>query len=286
MRWTDGTESCVGGHHGTSLVLWCLLGSEGWDGQVGQRVALGGTMGHPLMFHGVPWGLRDGMERWDREFWWGTPWDIPCSVVSLRNWGMEWAGGTRSFAEEICVDSINEAKKQADMKSTIQWNEPLREAIDWDMNDEPNSLDLVWRSSALFGGPPYTGGLGQTALLPPPPVSSTEDNWNRGLCSGTQYDVHWCPIYPLEIEEWDGKVQKWQVPYTRAVTTLSEFANSVAIDCLFTSQKRMPQIPDGQSMTMLDMSKRQFLHWHGRNWMVKMVVIFHQIRSLHGEDIA
>ena len=67
MRWTDGTESCVGGHHRTSIVPWCPFGTKGWDGQMGQRVVLGVTMGHPL-FRGVPWELRDGMGRWDKEF--------------------------------------------------------------------------------------------------------------------------------------------------------------------------------------------------------------------------
>ena len=32
------------------------------DGQVGQKTVLRDTMGHPLMFHDVPWGLRDGMD--------------------------------------------------------------------------------------------------------------------------------------------------------------------------------------------------------------------------------
>ena len=36
--WIGGTENCVEGHHGTSLDV-------------------------PY----VPWGLRDGMDRWDRE---------------------------------------------------------------------------------------------------------------------------------------------------------------------------------------------------------------------------
>ena len=47
-----GTEDCAEGHHGTSLdVPWCPLGTEGWDGQVGQRIVLRDTMGHPLMSH-------------------------------------------------------------------------------------------------------------------------------------------------------------------------------------------------------------------------------------------
>ena len=41
--------------------------TKGWDGQLGQRVVLKDTMGRPLMSHGAPWGLRDGMDRWDRE---------------------------------------------------------------------------------------------------------------------------------------------------------------------------------------------------------------------------
>ena len=39
------------------------FGTKGWGGQVGQRVVLRDTMGHPLMSHGVP-GLRGGMDRW------------------------------------------------------------------------------------------------------------------------------------------------------------------------------------------------------------------------------
>ena len=30
----------------------------------GQRTVLRDTMGRPLMFHDVPWGLRDGMDMW------------------------------------------------------------------------------------------------------------------------------------------------------------------------------------------------------------------------------
>ena len=64
MGWTAGTRSCVEGHHGTSLdVPWCSLGTEGWGEKVEQRVVLKDTMGHPLMSHGVPWGLRDGMSQ-------------------------------------------------------------------------------------------------------------------------------------------------------------------------------------------------------------------------------
>ena len=44
---------------------------------------------------------------------------------------------------EICVGSTNEARKQADLKLTVQRNEPLIEKLDWDVNDEQNSLDLV-----------------------------------------------------------------------------------------------------------------------------------------------
>ena len=42
-------------------MAWNLLVTEGWDGQLGQSVMLRDTMGCHLMFHGVPWGLRDGM---------------------------------------------------------------------------------------------------------------------------------------------------------------------------------------------------------------------------------
>ena len=38
--------------------------TKGWDGQLGQRIVLKDTMGCPLMSHGVPWGLRDGMDWW------------------------------------------------------------------------------------------------------------------------------------------------------------------------------------------------------------------------------
>ena len=154
--------------------------------------------------HNVPYihmGLRDGMESWDREFWWWTPWDILFHGVPWRL-RMGWTGWMRSFGEEICVDSINKAKKQADLKSTIRWNRLLREATLW---YEWWSLDLVWRSSELFGRPLTLGAWGR---LPLPLVGRTEDSRNRGLRSGTQYDNAWCPIYPLGIEEWDGNVQK------------------------------------------------------------------------------
>ena len=35
----------------------------GWNGQIGQRVALKDTMERPLVSHSVPWGLRDEMNR-------------------------------------------------------------------------------------------------------------------------------------------------------------------------------------------------------------------------------
>ena len=98
-------QYCVGklnGWTGERIVLRdtmgrpvCPLGPEGWDGQVGQRIVLRDTMGCPLMSHMslgdwgmgwtgetencaeghhgmsldvpyVPWGLRDGMDWWDR----------------------------------------------------------------------------------------------------------------------------------------------------------------------------------------------------------------------------
>ena len=30
----------------------------------------------PMMFHISLLGLRNGMDRWDRELHWGTPWDM------------------------------------------------------------------------------------------------------------------------------------------------------------------------------------------------------------------
>ena len=50
--WTGGTENCAEGHYGTSHdVPLRPLGTEGWDGQVGQRTVLRDTMGRPLMSH-------------------------------------------------------------------------------------------------------------------------------------------------------------------------------------------------------------------------------------------
>ena len=72
----------------------------------------------------------------------------------------------------------------------------------------------------------------------------------------------------------------------KSLAHMPEFANSLAIDGLFTSQKKMSQIPHGQSTTTVDMCGGQLLDTHDRNFMVKIVVIFHQIRSLHGENIA
>ena len=181
------------------------------------------------------------MDRWDRELCWRTSWDIPwchmvslrnwgmgsrggtesygeghhgtCSVVSLGNWGMGWTGWTRSFAEEICVNLINESKKQADLKSTIQRNKPLREAtLQYEWWNRFTRSCLKEFSTVLVS--PYTGSLETPPVTPP--VGNTEDIWNRGLCPGKQYDIPWCLIYPLGIEKWDGKVQKWQVSCTHA----------------------------------------------------------------------
>ena len=76
MRWTSGTENCVEGHHGTYPI--CPLGTEGWDGQVGQRIVLRDTMGRPLMSH-----MSFGIEGWDghrvmlKDRHYGTaPWDV------------------------------------------------------------------------------------------------------------------------------------------------------------------------------------------------------------------
>ena len=61
MGWTDGTESCAEGHHGTSLdVPWYPLETEGWDREVGQRVLVRDTMGHVL------W-CPLGTEGWDGQ---------------------------------------------------------------------------------------------------------------------------------------------------------------------------------------------------------------------------
>ena len=42
---------------------------------------------------------------------------------------------------EICIRSINEAKKQADLKSP-EYSETI-EKLDWDVINEPDSLDLI-----------------------------------------------------------------------------------------------------------------------------------------------
>ena len=39
-------------------VPWCPLGTERWDSQVGQEAVLRDPIRHPLLSHGVPWGLR------------------------------------------------------------------------------------------------------------------------------------------------------------------------------------------------------------------------------------
>ena len=41
------------------------LGTEGWDGQLGQRPTDGTPWDAPHCPY-VPWGLRDGMDSWDR----------------------------------------------------------------------------------------------------------------------------------------------------------------------------------------------------------------------------
>ena len=90
-----------------------------------------------------------------------------CSMVSLGGWGMGWTGWMRSFGEEICVDSINQAKKQADLKSTIQWNKLLREATLWYewWNRFTRSCLKEFRT---VWAPPYTGSLGQIPHVTPP----------------------------------------------------------------------------------------------------------------------
>ena len=63
--WRVPTGLNVEGHQGTSL---CPLGTEGWDGQVGQRIVLRDTMGTSL-----------GIEGWDghRVTLKDRLWDIP-----------------------------------------------------------------------------------------------------------------------------------------------------------------------------------------------------------------
>ena len=40
MGWSGGTGSFGEENRGTFLAPWCPLGTEGWDGQVGQGVLL------------------------------------------------------------------------------------------------------------------------------------------------------------------------------------------------------------------------------------------------------
>ena len=59
-------------------------------------------------------------------------------------------------------------------KSRRTWNQQYSEMnllkkLDWDRNDEP---DIIWKSSALFGGP-LTLEAQDKLLLLPPPVGST-----------------------------------------------------------------------------------------------------------------
>ena len=61
-NWDRGLQM---GLHGLSLTVCTSLGTEGWDGQLGQRP----TDGTPWIVPHCPyisWGLRDGTDNWDR----------------------------------------------------------------------------------------------------------------------------------------------------------------------------------------------------------------------------
>ena len=73
-----------------------------------------------------------------------------------------------------------EVKKQADLKSIIQQNELHIGKLVWDVNDEWDSLDLVWMSSAQFGGPLTLGAQDNPPMLPLP-VGSTDCNHTKSL---------------------------------------------------------------------------------------------------------
>lgn len=70
----------------------------------------------------------------------------------------------------------------------LTWNQqysvtnPLGK-LNWDVNDEPASLDLIWTSLAVFGGP-LTLGTWENCLLHSPSASA-EAYQDKGVCMWT-----------------------------------------------------------------------------------------------------
>ena len=80
----DGTESCVGDSIGHPITfctfLWELV--DGWT--YGIQYCVEGHHGTSLDVPYVPWGLRDGMDKWDRRIVLGDTMEHPLmSHVSL-----------------------------------------------------------------------------------------------------------------------------------------------------------------------------------------------------------
>ena len=62
------------------------------------------------------------------------------------------------------------------MKLTVQRNEPLIENLDWDVNDEQNSLILSEQVQHSLVAPLHWGPGTNALVVPPPPVSGTDCN--------------------------------------------------------------------------------------------------------------
>ena len=78
MGRTAGTEACNRGLHGMSLTVYTPLGTEGWDGQLGQRPVVRDSMGCPsLSIH-----PSVSKRRTDSE---GTSHGVP-SVGRVKDW--------------------------------------------------------------------------------------------------------------------------------------------------------------------------------------------------------
>ena len=131
------------------------------------------------MVRHVPWEVWDCTCSEARVFWglllcaWTVHTYLKClHLVASEKYdvhtGSYWTMQFISFVKVVSVAYINKAKKQAELKSTIQWNEPLSEArLEYEWWTRLTSCYFRGTASALFGGLRQTTPV---ALHPPPPT--------------------------------------------------------------------------------------------------------------------
>ena len=235
MGRTAGTEAYRWDSTGCPSLSAHPLGTEGWDGQLGQRPTDGTPRDVPHCPY-VPWGLRDGTDSWDRGLQMGLH-GISLTVhTSLGDSGMGRTAGTEAYrwdftgclslsAHPLGTEGLDGQLGQRPTDGT-PWDVPHCPYIPWGLRDGTDSWDRGLQMG--LHGMSLTVrtslgdlGMGRTAVTEAYRWDSTgypslsirplgTEGWDGQLGQGPVIgDSMGCPslsLHPLGTEGWDGQL--------------------------------------------------------------------------------